>query len=140
MHKFSNFIFNNYEEYFSITRPLSLFQRKRLFDTLSPSEKEFLENDFDKNRWEELLVINEINRKSDLIKKKYNRDLFFIRLKVLSGKKVRVKKVFWNYVISMFADFPSEYLKSVLGGIISRADRDDPSFLILKLDKEQYNE
>ena len=135
MNRFSSFIFNNYAEYFRLTRPLSIFQRKRLFDNLSPSERDFLEVDFDRNGWEELLVRNEINRRADLVKKKYNKDLFLIRIKILGGKRVRVKRAFWNHVISTFADIPSIYLNQVLGGVISRADRDDSSFVILQLDR-----
>ena len=135
MNKFSNFVFKNYAEYFRLTRPLSIFQRKRLFDNLSPSEKSYLENDFDKSGWEELLVRNEINRRADIIKRKYNKDLFSIRIDILSNKKVRVSRSFWNHVISTFADIPSIYLNQVLGGVISRADRDDSSFVILQLDR-----
>lgn len=136
MNKFSNFVFKNYAEYFRLTRPLSIFQRKRLFDNLSPSEKSYLENDFDKSGWEELLVRNEINRRADIIKSKYNKDLFSIRIDILSNKKVRVSRSFWNHVISTFADFPSVYLRQILGGIISRVDDKDSSYLILQLDRE----
>jgi len=136
VNKFSNFVFKNYAEYFRLTRPLSIFQRKRLFDNLSPSEKSYLENDFDKSGWEELLVRNEINRRADIIKRKYNKDLFLIRINILSNKEVRVSRSFWNHVISTFADFPSMYLRQILGGVISRADDSDSSFLILQLDKE----
>jgi hypothetical protein len=136
VNKFSNFVFKNYAEYFRLTRPLSIFQRKRLFDNLSPSEKSYLENDFDKSGWEELLVRNEINRRADIIKSKYNKDLFSIRIDILSNKKVRVSRSFWNHVISTFADFPSVYLRQILGGIISRVDDKDSSYLILQLDRE----
>jgi|TARA_Y100000034_G_C6906979_1_gene421205 hypothetical protein len=133
--KSNKFIFNNYAEYFRLTRPLSIFQRKRLFNDLCPSERDFLENDFDKNGWEQLLIQNEINRRSDSIKKKYNKDLFLIRIKLSNNKKVKIKRSLWNHVVSTFADIPSGYLKPVLGGVVSRVDRDDPSFVILQIDR-----
>jgi len=132
-----NFIFKNYEEYFKLTRPLSLFQRKKIFGDLSPSERDFLENDFDKNGWEDLLIKNEINRRADSIKKKYNRDLFLIRIKILSRKKVKVKRSFWNHVVSTFSDMTNEYLDQILGGITSHEDEDDKSNVILTLDTDR---
>lgn len=137
MSKALNFIFKNYEEYFKLTRPLSLFQRKKIFGDLSPSERDFLENDFDKNGWEDLLIKNEINRRADSIKKKYNRDLFLIRIKILSRKKVKVKRSFWNHVVSTFSDMTNEYLDQILGGITSHEDEDDKSNVILTLDTDR---
>tara|TARA_Y100000034_G_C6887605_1_gene407743 strand:- start:1805 stop:2224 length:420 start_codon:yes stop_codon:yes gene_type:complete len=133
------YIFKNYAEYFRITRPLNLFQRKRIFGDLSPSERDFLESDFDKNGWEDLLIKNEINRRSDSIKKKYNRDLFLIKIKLLSKKKIKVKKSFWNHVVNTFSDMPNEYLNQTIGGIVSYVDEEDSANVILQLDKGQHN-
>jgi len=135
-----SFIFKNYEEYFRLTRPLNLFQRKRIFGGLSPSERDFLENDFDENGWEDLLIKNEINRRADSIKKQYNRDLFLIRIKILSRKKVKVKRSFWNHVVSTFSDMPNEYLDQILGGITSHEDENNKSNVILRLDTDSGND
>jgi hypothetical protein len=135
----SKFVFQNYSEYFKLTRPLNLFQRKKIFGDLSPSERGFLEDDFDKNRWEELLIKNEVNRRADAIKKKYNKDLFLMKIKILSGKKIRVKKSFWSYVVGNFSDIPGEYTDQILGGITSYEDEEDASTCILKLDRRGYD-
>ncbi|MAH42653.1 hypothetical protein CL614_02910 [archaeon] len=139
MNNSSKFVFQNYAEYFKLTRPLSLFQRKKIFGDLSPSERDFLEGDFDKNRWEDLLIKNEVNRRADSIKKKYNKDLFLMKIKILSGKKIRVKKSFWRHVVSSFSDIPGEYLYQLLGGVASYEDEEDASTCILKLDRKGYN-
>jgi len=136
----NKFIFNSYGEYFRLTRPLSIFQRKRLFNDLCPSERDFLEDDFDKNGWEHLLIQNEINRRSDTIKKKYNKDLFLIRIKLVNNKKIKIKRSLWNHIVSTFADIPSVYLNPVLGGVVSRVDKNDPSFVVLRLDMEKDRE
>jgi hypothetical protein len=89
-------IFSGFSEWWYYARVLTEHQRSVLFDHLDKKEKEFLQESYSKDGWEDVFCRNEIESLLDNLKEKYQYDIMDIRSKVLKGKSVYVPTKFWE--------------------------------------------
>jgi len=113
-------IFENYQEFFSLTKPLSDFQRETLLQSLSPAERRRLLRAFKIEGWNDLHVRNKIDRLLDQVKEDFDEDLVFIRIQVLSGTIKKVRKAFWNYVNDVFKEYSVRHKWHIFEGITAK--------------------
>jgi len=110
-------VFQNFEEFVSLTRPLTVEQRKKLIEYLPAPEKRSLLKTWQSQGWEDLFIRNEIDQIIDFIRVKFNEDLISLRIKVKTGNICKVKRSFWNSVLIMFEPYSDEQKQYVLEGI-----------------------
>lgn len=110
-------IFESFDEYFSLTRFLSDYQREKLLSSLSDKERSFLSQYINKEN-RDIYIINNIDYTVDYIKQIFDIDLIYIRIKVLSGEVFKIKKDFWKYIRKNLIDkYPYFYIKHIFDGI-----------------------
>lgn len=127
-----NNIFSDYGEYLYFTRPLSSYQKTRLFDSLSIIEKDGLLKSYEKDGWKELIEANSLDKKLDYIKKQFNKDLIEMRLKINSGSLVRVKENFWKFVEKELDGISKSSKHFIVGKISLVRDPKDSRWVIIK--------
>jgi len=110
-------VFQNFEEFVSLTRPLTVEQRKKLVEHLPTSEKRSLLKTWKSQGWEDLFIRNEIDQIIDSIRIKFNEDLISLRIQVKTGNICKVKRSFWDSVLVMFEPYSDEQKQYVLEGI-----------------------
>lgn len=130
-------VFENYQEFFSLTRPLSDHQIDILLRTLIPSERRRLLRSRKSEGWDDLQIRNKINDIIDQIKEDFDEDLVLIRIKVLSGCVYKVRKAFWDYINDLLAEYPMTHKNFVLGDITTEEHSKD--WLILIPSKRRNN-
>jgi len=131
-------LFDNYGEYLHLTRPLSAYQKTKLFDSLPTNVKKDLMESYEKDNWKDLIETNNLDQKIDFIKQHFNKDIIDIRIKINSGEKVRVKKVFWTFVEQELSSISEPRKNYLVGGISHRNDPFDSKWIILE--KRSNNE
>jgi len=110
-------VFQNFEEFVSLTRPLTVEQRKKLVEYLPTPEKRSLLKTWQLQGWEDLFIRNEIDQIIDFIRDKFNEDLISLRIQVKTGNICKVKRSFWDSVLVMFEPYSDEQKQYVLEGI-----------------------
>jgi len=110
-------VFQNFEEFVSLTRPLTVDQRKKLVEYLPAPEKRPLLKTWQTQGWEDLFIRNEIDQIVDFIRDKFNEDLISLRIQVKNGNICKVKRSFWSSVLVMFEPYSNEQKQYVLEGI-----------------------
>jgi hypothetical protein len=125
-------IFKDYGEYFHYTRPLSLYQKTKLFDSFKHDLRYSLETSYLEDGWAEVVEMNLVEQKIESIKKQFNKDLYQIKLKINSGSKIRVKHTFWNFVQQEFSDISENRKKHILGNISYSHDPKDLRWIIIE--------
>jgi|LauGreDrversion4_2_1035121.scaffolds.fasta_scaffold00018_21 hypothetical protein len=125
-------LFNNYGEYLHLTRPLSAYQKTKLFDSLPVNIKKELMYSYEKDNWRDLIDANNLDQKIDFIKKHFNKDIIDIRIKINSGEKVRVKKVFWTFVEQELSSISQSRKSYLIGGVSHKVDPFDSKWIILE--------
>lgn len=123
-------VFQNFQEFFSLTRPLSSIQRMKLLDSLSSRERQRLLRALHAEGWEDLFIRNELDELLDTIKGDFGEDLVHIRIQVLSGQIVKVKKSFWTYVNDVFSAYSMRHKYYILGDVTSVESGDDHYLLV----------
>ena len=135
------YIFDSYNEYWYYAKYLSEEQRKIIFKGLPSIQKEYLENSFTKEGWNDVFYRNEINEKIDEIKEAYNCDIIKIRIKVLKGKSVFIPYKIWKIIEETFNKYKTESVNFILGGIkSSRCKANDNVCLIFHEKFEKFVE
>ena len=128
-------IFNNYGEYLYFTKLLSLHQRTSIFESLTNTERKALEKAFISEGWEDLFVQNELDKKIDLVKKIFNKDLLDIKIKINKGNKIKIKKFIWSKIQDEFLLSPEHIKKFIFHNIVSKPDLSNNQFVILQKGK-----
>ena len=128
-------IFNNYGEYLYFTKILSLHQRTSIFESLTSTERKALEKAFISEGWEDLFVQNELDKKIDLVKKIFNKDLLDIKIKINKGNKIKIKKFIWSKIQDEFLLSPEHVKKFIFHNIVSKPDLSNNQFIILQKGK-----
>tara|TARA_B100000614_G_scaffold262903_1_gene299864 strand:- start:32365 stop:32793 length:429 start_codon:yes stop_codon:yes gene_type:complete len=116
-HMMDKKVFQNFEEFVSLTRPLTVDQRKKLVEYLPKSEKQALLETWQSQGWEDLFIRNEIDQVVDFIRTRFNEDIISLRIQVKSGNICKVKRSFWDSVLVMFEPYSDEQKRYVLEGI-----------------------
>jgi hypothetical protein len=125
-------LFDNYGEYLHFTRPLSSYQKTKLFESFPVSIKKHLMESYEKDNWNDLVEANNLDEKLDFIKKQFNKDLVQIRIQINSGEKIRVKEVFWRFVEQELSSVPESRKAHLVGSISYRRDPFDARWIILE--------
>lgn len=112
--------FENFQEFFSLTRPMTESQRERLLECLPSSERKYLLRARSSEGWDDLLIVNYIDELVDQIKDEFNQDLILIRIQVLSGQIRKVRKAFWIYANDVFAPYSIRHKWQIFEGITAR--------------------
>lgn len=123
-------IFDSYQEFYSLTRPLSEHQRETLMHSLSSSERRRLLRARKAEGWDDLMTRNDIDHILDRIREDFNEDLVLIRIRVLSGRITKVRKAFWDYVVDVFSDYNIRHTWHVFEGITVRNHSEDYYLLV----------
>tara|TARA_B100000614_G_scaffold262909_1_gene300807 strand:+ start:286085 stop:286516 length:432 start_codon:yes stop_codon:yes gene_type:complete len=123
-------IFDTYQEFYSLTRPLNESQREALFNSLCSSERRRLSRALKSEGWGDLIARNQVDRVVDQIKEDFNEDLVLIRIEVLHGNIRKVRKAFWEYVNDVLADYSLRHKWHVLEGIATKQHSDEWVLLV----------
>lgn len=113
-------VFESFQEFFSLTRPMSEIQRETLMQCLSPAERKHLLRCRSTEGWEDLMIQNQIDVLLDQIKEEFEEDLILLRIQVLSGNIKKVRKAFWSYVNDVFAPYAIRHKWHIFEGISAR--------------------
>lgn len=125
-------IFKDYGEYFHHTRPLSLHQKTKLFDSFPQDLRYLLESSYSEDGWSEVIDVNLFEQKIESIKRQFNKDLYQMRLKLNKGASIRVKEIFWEFVHQEMLDISDARKEHLLGGLSYRYDLKDRRWIILE--------
>jgi hypothetical protein len=118
-------IFDNFQEFFSLTRPMNEIQKDIIIKCLSDSEVKTLLKAKKEEGWEDLFIQNEIDEIIDQIKEEFNEDLIYLRIRVLSGHICKIRKAFWKYINDVFSIFPIKHTNHIFKGLsIKEYDQD----------------
>jgi hypothetical protein len=128
-------VFKNYGEYLYMTKKLSNHQKMMIFDSLSRDEKKSLEKALVDEGWDDLIWQNEIDSKTDLIKKIFGKDVIDLKIKVLKGKKIRIKTSIWERRVDEFKSVPDSMKNHIFSGLYFKIDRNDSHFGTLQKGK-----
>lgn len=120
------FFFDNFSEYWRLTRHLTEDQRKIIHSSLSDAEVTHLRKSYENGKWRDIVMRNACDGILDVINEKFGVDLLQLRMDVLSGKPKLVKSSFWNYIVSSFSDTEHVDREYIFGGLkVSQADNED---------------
>lgn len=128
----NNNIFSDYGEYLYFTRPLSSYQKTKLFESLSLIEKDGLLKSYEKDGWKDLIEANSLDKKLDYIKKQFNKDLIEMRLRINKGSPIRVKENFWKFVEKELDGISKSSKNFIVGRISLAKDPKDSRWVIIK--------
>lgn len=128
-------VFDNYGEYLYLTKNLSTHQKSAIFENLAKDEKRYLEKAFVSEGWDDVFWQNEMDKKVDLIKKIFNKDLIELKLKIMKGARIKVKKSMWDQIVEEFRSIPEKNKKFIFNKIGYKIDRSNINFIILQKGK-----
>jgi hypothetical protein len=129
----NNSYFENFAEFYSLTRILDGRQRADLLKSLPADERERLAKARKSEGWDDLFVQNEVDALIDSVNKDFGEDLILMRIKVMGGAAVPIRRAFWQYITDIFSDFPQIHTRLVFGGIRVVDKGDSPNvFLVSK--------
>ncbi len=123
-------VFDDFTEFYSLTRPMTEEQRDILMQNLSLGERRHLTKARRVEGWDDLLIRNQIDLLLDQIKDEFDEDLIFIRIQVLSGHLRKVRKSFWAHVNDVFASYSMRHKWHILEGIVAKEYKDDWVLLV----------
>jgi hypothetical protein len=123
-------VFKNFQEFYSLTRPLTSIQRSKLLDSLPANERRRLMQALHAEGWEDLFIRNELDQLVDMIKEDFGEDLILLRVKVLSGNMHKVRKSFWAYVDDVFSSYSMQHKWHILEGIKTIESGNDHFLLV----------
>ena len=128
-------VFDNYGEYLYFTKHLSTHQKSSIFENLSKEEKKSLEKAFVLEGWDDVFWQNEFDKKLDLIKKIFNKDLIKMKIQINKGEKIKIKKVMWEQIVEEFRSVPDNIKNIIFNSIVYKADKVNINFIILQKGK-----
>lgn len=126
----SDRFFDNFQEFFALTRPMNESQREKLLECLPSSERRHLLRARSSEGWEDLMIANQIDILLDQIKDEFNEDLILLRIQVLSGHIKKVRKAFWLYVNDVFASYSIRHKWQIFEGITTKHHADEWVLLV----------
>lgn len=107
--------------------------RKSYVDSLDQDSRRNLFKSFYTNGWLEFFMQNEIEKKLNQVKKKYNIDLIDFRIRsIKSGKIHLIYKKIWDSIEEMFEDYPCGVL---FDGLVISPWGNRKQFYIIKAKK-----
>ncbi len=109
-------IFADFAEYWSFAKHLTTKQRRILLRTLPKTQREKLEESYHKDGWVDLFLRNQLDEIIDEIHREFDVDLIRLRVQILEGKDVFVKKHFWRHVNKNFRGYAAKHTYFVFGG------------------------
>jgi len=138
-------IFDSFQEFFALTRPMSKIQRDLLMKCLPSSERRRILREIASSGLDDLLIRNEIDSLLDSIKEEFNEDLVLLRIQVLSGQICKVRKIFWTYINDLFASYSIRHTWHILEGVTARDHTGDWVLLVPSKrgrngEKKEFNE
>jgi len=110
-------IFESFSDYWYYARSLSESQRKIIFRSLPSEQKEFLDNSYRKDGWNDVFYRNEIDEKLDELREAYGYNVLEIRSKALRGKSVYLPTKFWQIVEEQMSQYKPDFVKFAMSGI-----------------------
>lgn len=113
----SKHVFADFAEYWSFAKDLTTKQRRVILKSLPKTQREQLENDYEKQGWKYLFVRNELDAILDSIRDEFGVDLLRLRVLVLDGKSVYVKRKFWEHIHKKFRGYAAKHIYYIFGGI-----------------------
>jgi hypothetical protein len=125
-------VFKDYGEYFHHTKTLTPYQKNNLFENLNTKLRSVLEKSYIEDGWIDLVDANLLEQKVEMIKNKFDKDLYEIRIKINKGSKIRVKDVFWNFVKQELSEISDLRKEPLIGGIKCSHDPKDRKWIILE--------
>lgn len=123
-------VFDDFQEFFSLTRPMTDTQREVLIKCLDPNERRSLLKARKSEGWEDLVIQNEIDFLLDQIKEEFKEDLIYIRIQVLSGHVCKIRKAFWFYVNDVFCNFSIRHKWHIFEGVAAKEYNKDWILLV----------
>lgn len=100
--------FSSFQDYWGLTKNLSDFQRKILFNNLPKDQQERLINSCRQNGWLDLFMRNKIDKGLDYLKEHKKVDLLFIKAKIISGRSYYIDYNTWKdskeYMLNIAGD------------------------------------
>lgn len=111
-----NLFFKDFSEYWHYTKSLTDKQRKVLHSSLPEKQRKQLEKSYKEGGWEDLFLRNRVDVLLDEILKEHDFDLLSIKIMVIKGKKIYVKKDFWNQIILKFKGIGGKHIHHVFSG------------------------
>ena len=102
-------IFENFEEYWHYIKCLSPNQKKIIFSSLSPTDKDLIKKSIIDGGWTSLYFTDQLESIIDDIKDKYGIDLIGARAKVLMGKSVYLPRDVWEEAILRIIDVDPKF-------------------------------
>ena len=106
-----------------------------MFESLTSIERKSLEKAFISEGWEDLFIQNELDKRIDLVKKIFNKDLLDIKIKINKGYEIRIKRFIWSKIQDEFLLLPDNMKKFIFHNIVSRSDPSNSQFIILQKGK-----
>jgi hypothetical protein len=97
---------DGFPDWWSIAKYFSDEQREVILHCLPKPQREKLRQDYHDGGWEDVFLRNELDERLALVQKEYGVDLLALRVLVLEGKSVFVKRAFWD---SVFKDYFKGY-------------------------------
>ena len=123
-------VFKNFEEFWHHTRELSERQRDIIFHTLPSNQQERLRRSFRSDGWEDLFLRNEIDELIEDLRIELGFDVIYMRCRVLMGKSYYMKREVWEYLTSIFSNYPDEHSFYAIGGLVAQ-DVNEEAVLIV---------
>ena len=127
----SNQIFENFVEYWNLTKTLSGNQRNIIFSSLSHKERKHLEKSYQAGGWHDLVMRNQLDELVDALEEEDGYNLIDIHTKVLKGKSVYVPKAFWSKVLTKLQKQRLIDVDYILGGMAGVICKKNPDVLLL---------
>ncbi len=119
--KSEKFIFANFQEYWKLTKSLNQNQRDIIFSNLSSKQRKVIKQSFKNGGWQDLIMRNQIDQISDMIKQNYNIDLIYIKTKVSNGQSYYINKNTWNMISNIFKNYQKKHVQYIIGSIQAQA-------------------
>ena len=123
----------NFANYWKKAKKLSLEERAIYFSSFSKNQQKTIKRSFNRGRWKDVFLYNQIDELCDLVRDYHGIDLFDLRIKIIIKKeKVIISKKIWDDILAQFSKYENCFNLGVLfGGIHSQISETDPSFYVL---------
>ena len=131
-------VFDNFLEYYSLTKGLQEYQKEIIFNCLSRKEQRYLARAFRTEGWEDLFIRNEIDHLVDEIEEDFGINLVSVRIKVVSNKEVhKVRKPLWQYINDAFSKYSLRHIWHLFEGV-RVIEHNDGWVLLVPSERGQY--
>jgi hypothetical protein len=109
-------VFANFADFWRFGKHLTEKQRHTILRSLPPVQREAIENSYQNDGWHDLTLRNQLDGFLREIEVKHGWNLLDVRLKVLNGRTVYVKRKFWEEVNKRFKGYEARHIFYIFGG------------------------